>query len=141
MIRFLNQECDYTLKNKERIKSWIEKVVDKVSNHTIRVGDVNVIFCNDSYLLSLNREFLKHDYFTDIITFDYNENNVISGDLFISIDTVGANAVEYGVSFQEELHRVIIHGILHLLGYGDATEAERKEMTKMENYALDLLLI
>ncbi len=122
------------------IKSWIKDVVSDISNKSIEVGDLNIVFCSDNYLLSVNKEFLKHNYYTDIITFNYNHGNVISGDLLISIDTVRANSVEYNVSFDEELKRVIIHGVLHLLGYDDATNEEKIEMTSMENYALDLLL-
>jgi probable rRNA maturation factor len=140
MIRFLNQQCDFTLKHKLPYKTWIKKVVSDISNHSMRVGDVNIVFCSDNYLLSVNREFLKHNYYTDIITFDYNHSNVLSGDLLISIDTVRANSLEYNVPFEEELHRVIIHGVLHLLGFGDANHEEKIIMTSMENRALDLLL-
>ena len=87
-----------------------------------RIGDVNIIFCSDNYILDVNLKYLQHDYFTDIITFDYCENNVLSGDLFISVDSVRENSVFYNTEFEDELNRVMVHGILHLIGYDDHTE-------------------
>ena len=103
-----------------------------------RLGDINVIFCSDPYILKINLQYLSHDYYTDIITFDYSEKPVVSGDLFISIDSVRENSVYYGTDFHEELHRVIVHGLLHLIGYDDHTEEDTKMMRSKENYYLDV---
>lgn len=101
-----------------------------------RIGDVNIIFCSDNYILDVNLKYLQHDYFTDIITFDYCENNVLSGDLFISVDSVRENSVFYNTEFEDELNRVMVHGILHLIGYDDHTEEDQKVMREKENYYL-----
>lgn len=101
-----------------------------------KVGDVAYIFCDDEEILRVNRQYLQHDYYTDIITFDYDEDNVISGDLFISLDTVRTNAEQLGVSYEQELNRVIIHGILHLCGINDKGPGEREIMEAAENKAL-----
>ena len=103
-----------------------------------RLGDISIIFCSDPYILDINQRYLQHDYFTDIITFDYCEGKVLSGDLFISIDTVRENATEYGASFEEELNRVMVHGLLHLIGYDDHTPAEQQEMRGKEDYYLSI---
>ena len=103
-----------------------------------RVGEIAYIFCNDEKILEVNREYLQHDYYTDIITFDYTEGDVISGDLFISLDTVRTNAEQVGAAYDEELHRVIIHGILHLCGINDKGPGEREIMEAAENRALAL---
>ena len=102
------------------------------------LGDVSIIFCSDNYILDVNMKYLQHDFFTDIITFDYCEGKTLSGDLFISIDTVRENAREYGVEFEEELHRVIVHGLLHLIGYDDQTPEQQKEIHSKEDYYLSL---
>ena len=104
-----------------------------------RVGEVAYIFCNDDKILEVNRQYLQHDYFTDIITFDYCEGDMISGDLFISLDTVRSNAELFNKTYDEELHRVIIHGILHLVGINDKGPGEREIMEAAENKALELL--
>ncbi len=101
-----------------------------------KCGDLNIIFCNDKYLLSVNNQYLKHNYYTDIITFDYSDNQVINGDLFISIDSVENNAVKYKTEFMNELSRVIIHGVLHLCGYDDRTEDDKNLMKEKEDLAL-----
>lgn len=103
-----------------------------------RIGDVNIIFCSDNYILDVNLKYLQHDYFTDIITFDYCENNVLSGDLFISVDSVRENSVFYNTEFEDELNRVMVHGILHLIGYDDHTEEDQKVIREKENYYLSL---
>lgn len=103
-----------------------------------RIGDVNIIFCSDNYILDVNLKYLQHDYFTDIITFDYCENNVLFGDLFISVDSVRENSVFYNTEFEDELNRVMVHGILHLIGYDDHTEEDQKVMREKENYYLSL---
>lgn len=106
--------------------------------HGKRVGDIAYIFCNDEKILEVNRQYLQHDYYTDIITFDYCEGDRLSGDLFISLDTVRSNAEEQGVTYDEELYRVIIHGILHLCGIDDKAPGARQVMEAEENKALAL---
>jgi rRNA maturation RNase YbeY len=103
------------------------------------LGDVTIIFCSDEYLLEVNRQHLDHDYYTDIITFDYSDFPLISGDLFISVDRVKENAIDFKVSFEHELHRVIIHGFLHLCGYLDKSEEDELLMRSKENQALSLI--
>lgn len=117
----------------------IEFNIDKlVVNEGKTLGEVNYIFCSDSYLLEINKQYLNHDYYTDIISFDYCEDNIISGDIFISIDTVADNAKEYKVSYEKELQRVILHGILHFVGYKDKTDDDAKIMRQKENQYLSL---
>lgn len=118
------------------ISNWIAMV-----SHTYgkKIGEINYIFCDDEKILEINRQFLQHDYYTDIITFDYCEGDTLSGDIFISVDTVTANAKEYSVSFDEELKRVMIHGILHLCGQNDKTADEQQEMRIKENNALRMI--
>ena len=136
MIAYFSEETDFVLKGRQRNSRWLRLVAE---SEIRRVGDVNIIFCTDNYLLDINRRFLGHDYFTDIITFDYCEGDRLSGDLFISIDTVRDNVLEYGAeSFEQELARVMVHGLLHLIGYDDHTEAEKKTMRQKENYYLSL---
>lgn len=113
--------------------AWIRAVA---ATYSKRVGDVNYIFCNDERILEVNREYLQHDYYTDIITFDYTEDDVISGDLFISLDTVKTNSEQFATEYDEELHRTIIHGILHLCGINDKGPGEREIMEAAENRAL-----
>ena len=116
--------------------AWIKKVA---ASHGRKVGDIAYIFCNDEKILEVNRQYLQHEYYTDIITFDYDEDDVISGDLFISLDTVRTNAEQVGATYEEELHRVIIHGILHLCGINDKGPGEREIMEENENKALAML--
>ncbi len=104
-----------------------------------KTGEITYIFCSDKYILKINNEYLQHDYYTDIITFDYSEKDSIAGDLFISLDTVKSNAEQFEQPFDTELHRVIIHGILHLCGQKDKTEKDSEEMRRKENEALELL--
>ena len=113
--------------------AWIRSVA---STYNKKVGDVNYIFCNDERILEVNREYLQHDYYTDIITFDYTEGDTISGDLFISLDTVKTNSEQFATEYDEELHRTIIHGILHLCGINDKGPGEREIMEAAENKAL-----
>ena len=116
--------------------SWIKAVA---ACYGKKVGDIAYIFVNDEKILEVNRQFLQHDYYTDIITFDYCEGDVLNGDIFISLDTVASNAEEFGVTFDEELHRVLIHGILHLCGQDDQTPELRAKMIAKENDALGML--
>ena len=115
---------------------WVRAVA---ATYGKRVGEVAYVFCNDDKILEVNRQYLKHDYFTDIITFDYCEGDMLSGDLFISLDTVRTNAELFHKTYDDELHRVIIHGILHLVGINDKGPGEREIMEAAENKALDLL--
>ncbi|MBR1712809.1 MAG: rRNA maturation RNase YbeY [Alloprevotella sp.] len=119
-----------------RISAWVGEVA---ASYGRKVGDVAYIFCDDSKILEVNRLHLRHDYYTDIITFDYTEGKRIGGDIFISLDTVRSNAGEQGTDYREELHRVIIHGILHLCGEKDKAPGEREQMEAAENRALALI--
>ncbi|MFZ9028232.1 MAG: rRNA maturation RNase YbeY [Crocinitomicaceae bacterium] len=116
--------------------SWLSEVATRENKE---LGELNLIFCSDDYLLQMNREHLDHDYYTDIITFDYVDGNVLSGDLFISVDRVKDNAVSFNVEMKHELLRVIVHGFLHLAGYGDKSESEEKEMRLKENGYLEIV--
>ena len=116
--------------------NWIEIVA---AEHGKEVGEISFIFCSDEYLIKINREYLNHDFYTDIVTFDYVEGNVINGDLFISIDRIKENAESFGVSFQNEFSRVFIHGILHLCGFPDKTDEEAAIMRANEETALQVL--
>lgn len=133
MIQFYYEEISSPEFNASKVKHWIKSIINI---HKMQTGDISFIFCSDSYLLNINREYLSHDYFTDIITFNYNEGTKISGDIFISVDTVCKNSIEYEVTLHDELLRVMIHGILHLIGYNDSTSNESEEMRKQENIAL-----
>ncbi|QTD36330.1 rRNA maturation RNase YbeY [Polaribacter batillariae] len=137
MITF-NYETDFEILNEKALENWIVNTIEK---HNCKVGEINYIFCDDAYLHKLNVEFLQHDTLTDIISFDNSLGKLINGDIFISIERVADNANDFKVSFEEELHRVIIHGILHYLGFKDKTENEKKEMRNQENNALSLLSI
>ena len=121
---------------RRKLSTWIKQVA---SGYGRKVGDIAYIFCNDDKILEVNQQYLNHDYYTDIITFDYDEDDTISGDIFISIDTVRSNAEERNIPFLSELHRVIIHGILHLCGINDKGPGEREVMESSENRALALL--
>lgn len=118
------------------VKNWIKYLIQL---NGLKLGSVSYIFCDDSYILQVNKEYLNHDYFTDIITFNYNEDKIVSGDLFISVDTVITNAETYKVTFEQELYRVMIHGVLHLIGFDDVTEELQLEMTQKEDEALNIL--
>ena len=131
-----NYETEFALENETQLENWIEKVV---SNNEFELGEVNYIFCDDEYLLKLNVEFLQHDTLTDIISFDNSLGKLINGDIFISIERVQENAKEYNVTFEEELHRVMIHGILHYMGLKDKSADEKMLMRKEENKALSVL--
>jgi len=132
-ISFVSESIKFSIPQKRILKKWIQETI---SLENKKVGDITVLFCSDEYILSINNQYLKHDYYTDIITFDYCEENIISGDLIISIDRVKENAHDGDELFIDELHRVIIHGILHLLGYKDKSKTESKEMREKENFYL-----
>jgi len=136
MISYQAEGITFPSIKRRDTSTWIKSVA---AIYDKKVGDIAYIFCNDDRILEVNREYLKHDYFTDIITFDYTEGNKISGDLFISLDTVQTNAKQFNSSYEQELHRVIIHGILHLCGINDKAPGEREIMEAAENKALALL--
>jgi len=121
---------------KRETTNWIKTVAEKYHK---KVGEIAYLFCDDAKILEINRQYLQHDFYTDIITFDYSEGNIISGDISISLDTVRSNSQMYHTDFETELYRVMIHGILHLCGMNDQSDAEQKEMRAAENSALDLL--
>lgn len=132
-ITFHNQEIKFTLKEKVKIKNWIQKII---SGEKKQLGQVNYVFTSDEELLKVNVQFLKHNTYTDIITFDYCEGKKVIGDIIISVERVEENAKKLKVDFNEELRRVIIHGVLHLCGYKDKTKAAAELMRKKENLAL-----
>ncbi len=135
MINFFEQECKRPRLDYRKIKKWVKLVVEQ---NNFCLGDISVVFCSDIFLLDYNNKYLNHNYLTDIITFNYNDTNVISGDLFISIDTVSRNAVEYKVPVDHEFLRVIIHGILHLIGFDDKNDEDVLKMREQEQLSLDL---
>ncbi len=135
MINF-NYETEFLLENDNEISTWISNVI---LDEGFKEGDINYVFCNDNYLHNINVEFLNHDTLTDIISFDYSVGKIIQGDIFISIERVEDNATDFKVSFQEELHRVIVHGILHYCGYKDKTDVDAKLMRQKENHYLKSL--
>lgn len=135
-ISFNNQSISFKLKEKTKLKSWIKAVTEKEKH---KLGTINYIFCTDDELLEINIKHLNHNTLTDIITFDYTEDKTIHSDIFISIERILENAEKFKVSFDEEFHRVMIHGILHLCGYKDKTKADSELMRKKENTALKLL--
>lgn len=136
MIQF-NYETDFLLSNEEQLADWISHVI---VSEGYKEDEVNYIFCDDDYLLKLNVEFLDHDTLTDIISFDYSIGKIIQGDIFISIERVQENATDFNVSFLDELHRVIVHGVLHYCGYKDKNEEEEQLMRDKENHYLKQLV-
>ena len=135
MVRYFFEDIKFEYKGRQFNNRWLKMVAE---SEICRLGDINIIFCSDPYILNINLQYLSHDYFTDIITFDYSQKPVISGDLFISVDSVMEIAAFYGTEFQEVLHRVIVHGILHLIGYDDHTEPDIAQMRSKENYYLQM---
>ena len=120
---------------KRNVSAWIKKVAEL---HGKKVGDLSYLFCSDDHILEVNREYLQHDYYTDIITFDYTEEDVISGDMVISVDTIATNAEKFNTSFESDFFRVVIHGVLHLCGINDKGPGEREIMEKHEDEALEV---
>ncbi len=133
---YYNYETNFKLDTESTLSDWIERVV---TLYNFTVGEINYIFCDDAYLLALNKQFLSHDTLTDIISFDDTIGKLVNGDVFISIERVRENAIGYNVSFEEELYRVMIHGILHYLGFKDKTDNEKEVMRNAENNAISLL--
>ena len=135
MISYHTEDIKFEWNGKRINNRWLRMVVE---SEVKKMGDLSIIFCSDRYILDVNIRYLQHDYFTDIITFDYCEGDLVSGDLFISIDTVRENAAFYGTGFADELDRVMVHGVLHLLGYDDHTPEEQAEMRAKEDYYLQM---
>jgi rRNA maturation RNase YbeY len=135
VISFHAEEVEQPPINSKICKQWIKNVI---TGYGYKVGSISIIFCSDGFLLEYNRKYLQHDYLTDIITFNYNTNTTLSGDLFISVDTVKCNADTYNVDELVEFRRVIIHGILHLLNFNDHSEEEITEMRRQESNALEV---
>jgi rRNA maturation RNase YbeY len=135
MISF-NYETNFELDNEDKLSSWISNTI---SDEGFKEGEINYIFCDDAYLLNLNIEFLDHDTLTDIISFDYTMGKLISGDVYISVERVRENAKDFNVSFENELSRVMIHGILHYCGYKDKTDSDTSEMRSKESYYISKL--
>ena len=135
-IKFFTEDTRFNLKNKNLIKNWVKSTIKSVNKNT---GNINFIFTSDKHLLKINKEYLSHKYYTDIITFNYCESEIVSGDIFISIETVKNNSSRFNVTIVEELHRVIIHGVLHLLGFNDQSDEEKAVMREKENYYLERL--
>ncbi len=135
MIHFFSEDTGFTLSKQNAVKSWISGIIQK---EKLKEGEINYIFCSDEYLHEINLQYLNHDTYTDIITFDQSDGADLSADIYISIDRVTENASEQQVSFRDELHRVMIHGILHLAGYGDKTPKEKQLMREKEDVSLSL---
>ncbi|MEO0571726.1 MAG: rRNA maturation RNase YbeY [Bacteroidota bacterium] len=125
-----NYETDFSLSSEERYSDWINRVL---LSEDFEIGELGYIFCDDNYLLRINQKFLGHETLTDIITFDYSESSTLSGDIFISVERVRSNAETYEVSFEEELKRVMVHGVLHLMGYKDKQQTEVRKMRDKED--------
>ena len=134
-ISFQTQDVYLVLKEKKKIRQWI---VDAITNEGKKTGDITYIFCSDEYLLSMNQQYLHHDDYTDVITFDYTEGDRVSGDIFMSVERILDNSIQLKTTPEEELHRVMIHGVMHLCGYNDKKPKERSNMTKKENQYLDM---
>ena len=135
-VTFVSNQTDFKLKQASRHRTWVERII--IANHKFP-SDIQFIFSTDDFIADLNKQYLHHSTLTDIITFNYNSGNYISGDIFISIDRVKENAEKFKTDFYPELQRVMIHGILHLLGYNDKTEAEKRNIRKKEDESLQIL--
>lgn len=135
-ISFFSEEIDFEIANPALMRQWVESIVEREKGE---LNFVNYIFCDDPYLLKLNQEYLKHDTLTDIITFPYHDPPIIEGDVYISIERIRENAHQFGATFEHELNRVMIHGVLHLCGYSDKTPEDKAKMTEKEDEALEIL--
>ena len=135
MIRFSTDGTEMPALDERKVGRWIRAVA---AGYGFGVGNINYIFCSDERELEVNRQFLGHDYYTDVITFDYSTASMLNGDIFISLDTVRSNAESVGAMFEDELRRIIIHGVLHLTGQGDKTPETKAQMTEKEEHALSL---
>ena len=135
MVSYFQEGIRFELKGKVLNNRWLKMVAE---SEVKKLGPISIIFCSDNYILDINMKYLQHDYFTDIITFDYCEGDVISGDLFISIDSVRENALHYGTRFEDELDRVMVHGLLHLIGYDDHTPEDTAVIRQKEDYYISV---
>lgn len=135
MISYFFEDTKFIFKGKTLNNKWLKLVAE---SEIKRIGQISIIFCSDNYILDINQKYLQHDYFTDIITFDYCEGDKLSGDLFISVDSVKENSIEYSTDFNGELNRVMVHGLLHLIGYDDYSDEDIALMRQKENYYLSL---
>jgi rRNA maturation RNase YbeY len=135
-IRYFSEDTDFTIPHPRKTARWLRSVANREKTD---LGEINFVFCSDAYLLGLNRRYLQHDYYTDILTFDNSSGEgPLMGDIYISVDRVRDNAKRFGVSFDEELHRVMVHGILHLIGYTDTSPSKKTAMKKKEDAYLSL---
>ena len=133
MVKYIADSIEMPALDERRVTRWIRAVA---ADYGFSVGNINYIFCSDERELAVNREFLGHDYYTDVITFDYSTASTLNGDIFISLDTVRSNAEMVNTTFEHELHRILIHGVLHLTGQGDKTPETKVQMTEKEEKAL-----
>ncbi|MGN5955350.1 rRNA maturation RNase YbeY [Sphingobacterium lactis] len=134
-IQFFTEDIDFNIKEKQKLRTWIGETIKAEGFN--RIGELSFVLCSDNYLLEINKQYLNHDTYTDIVTFDSSETeDSIAGDIFISIERIRENASKFNVSERDELHRVIIHGVLHLCGYYDKKKEDKTRMTEMENYYL-----
>ena len=137
-VSYFNEDVPFPKLKRRGTTNWIKETIRLEEKN---IGDISFIFCSDDYLLEVNKKYLTHDYYTDIITFDYVEDGIINGDIFISIDRVKENAKLFSTSLENELNRVLIHGVLHLLGYKDKIKKDKTLMTFKENYYLNVLKV
>ena len=135
-VFFHNEDVDFSIQQKNKKKRWLKAVIDHLA---FKLGNISVIFCSDDYLLSLNKKHLNHNYYTDVITFNYCSNKTISGDIFVSVDRVRAFSIDTNTSFLSEINRVIVHGVLHLCGFDDKKPDEILKMRKLEDLYLTKL--
>ncbi|MGE0089852.1 MAG: rRNA maturation RNase YbeY [Bacteroidales bacterium] len=135
-ILFFNEDIKFNLSQKKLLKNWIKQAI---SNENKKCDSINFILTSDNFLLEINKKFLSHNYFTDIVTFNYCTNSLISGDIYISVETVKNNSIRFNVPMIEELYRVMIHGVLHLIGYNDSNDLEKSIMREKEDFYLDRL--
>lgn len=134
MINYFFEDTNFKFNKRRATSKWLKSAITLENK---KLGDISIIYCSDDYLLEINKQYLSHDYYTDVITFNYCEGDLISGDIFISVDTIKANAEEYGASFDNELCRVMVHGILHLIGYDDDCESNQLIMRQKEDFYLE----
>jgi rRNA maturation RNase YbeY len=133
-FNYFSEKEQFKFRNKRATSNWLKNVIQ---SHSKVPGQINFIFCSDEQLLEINQTYLKHFYLTDVITFNYNINHFISGDIYISVDRISENALKFYVTFDVELRRVMVHGILHLIGFKDKTLADKKQMRNLENFYLN----
>lgn len=134
MINYFFEDTNFKFNKRRATSKWLKSAITLENK---KLGDISIIYCSDDYLLEINKQYLSHDYYTDVITFNYCEGDLISGDIFISVDTIKANAEEYGASFENELCRVMVHGLLHLIGYDDDCESNQLIMRQKEDFYLE----